>query len=67
MTVAGATGAAGAFSLGPVSSALAKALGGKLDNSMANFTGTVMHATHYGPFVATVKKRPYRKDRAHTV
>ncbi|KPC54586.1 Dimethyl sulfoxide/trimethylamine N-oxide reductase precursor [Amantichitinum ursilacus] len=55
LTAAGATGAAGLFSLGPVSSALAKAMGGQLQNSMAHFTGKVMHASHYGPFVATVK------------
>lgn len=60
----GATGAvglaAGSFALNPIQQALAStagAAGGEAAaaSSLANFTGTVAHATHYGPLMASVR------------
>lgn len=55
----GATGAAsiaaGSFALNPIQRALAETPEGDAAKALASFTGKVPHATHYGPFIASVK------------
>ncbi|SDD66866.1 trimethylamine-N-oxide reductase (cytochrome c) [Cupriavidus sp. YR651] len=52
--------AAELFDMNPAAKALAKTVDGA-SGSMANFTGSVAHATHYGPFVAMVERGKIKK------